>query len=122
MRPKPKMLHCLPRILRSPQQQRITPRRRPERQLIQSQALPARLLDPSPRGSRKVKCRNGEFLRYFEQACIVGDGADDDNGFDCWGYLLAGAAGGEHAETAEGEGGAVGAGHEEAAENDFVEV
>ena len=122
MGPKPKVLHRLPRILRSPQQQRITPRRRPERQLIQSQALAARLLDPSPRGSREVERRNGEFLRYLEQAGIVGDGADDDDGFDCRGNLLAGAAGGEHGETAEGEGGAVGAGHEEAAENNFVEV
>ena len=116
------MLHGLPRILRSPQQQRITPRRCPERQLIQRQALTARFLDSSSCGSRKVKCRNGKFLGHFQQAGIVSDGTDDNNGFLCWGHFFAGAAGGEHGEPAEGERGTVGAGHEEAAENDFVKV
>ena len=122
MRPKTEMLHRLPRILRSPQQQRITPRRRPQRQLIERQALPARLLDPRPRSRREVKRRNGELLGHFQQAGVVGDGTDDDDGFVCRGDLLGGAAGGEHAEAGEGEGGAVRAGHEESAENDFVEV
>lgn len=116
------MLHRLPRILRSPQQQRITPRRGPKRQLIERQALPARLLDPRSRGRRKVERRNGELLGHLQQAGVVGDGTDDDNRFVCRGDLLGGAAGGEHAEAREGEGGAVGAGHEEPAENDFVEV
>ena len=66
--------------------------------------------------------RNGELLGHFQEAGVVGDGADDDDGFVCRGNLLGGAAGGEHAEAGEGEGGAVRAGHEEPAENDFVEV
>ena len=69
-----------------------------------------------------MECRNGEFLGHFQQAGIVSDGTDDDDGLFRWGDLLAGAAGGEHGESAEGERGTVGAGHEEAAENDFVEV
>lgn len=69
-----------------------------------------------------MKCRNGEFLRDFQQAVVVGDGADDDYDFIRWGDFLTSAAGGEHGEPAEGEWGTVGAGHEEAAENDFVEV
>ena len=69
-----------------------------------------------------MKCRNGEFLRHFQQAGVVGDGADDDYGFVRRGDFLTGAAGGEHGEPAKGEWGTVRAGHEEAAENDFVEV
>ena len=116
------MLHRLPRILRSPQQQRITPRRRPQRQLIERQALPARLLDPRPRRRREVQRRNGELLGHFQQAGVVGDGPDDDDGFVCGGDFLGRPAGGEHAEAGEGEGRPVRARHEEPAENDFVEV
>ena len=122
MRPKTEMLHRLPRILRSPQQQRITPRRRPKRQLIERQALATRLFDPRSRSRREVERRNGELLGHFQQAGIIGDGTDDDDRFVCGGDFLGGAAGGEHAEAGEGEGGAVRAGHEEPAENDFVEV
>lgn len=122
MRPEPKMLHRLPRILRSPQQQCITPRRRPERQLIQRQALPARLLDASPRGGGEAERRDGELLRHLEQTGIVSDGADDDDGLVRRGEFLGSAARGEHCEAAEGDGGAVGAGHKEAAEDDFVEI
>lgn len=69
-----------------------------------------------------MECRDGELLRYLQQAVVVGDGADDDYDFVRWCDFLAGPARGEQGEPAEGEGGAVGAGHEEAAENDFVEV
>ena len=118
------MLHRLPRILRPPQQQRITPRRRPQRQLIQRQALPARLLDPCPRRCGKVQRRNSKLLRHFQQTGVVGDGTDDDDRFVGRGAVFgcATAAGGEHAEAGEGEGGPVRARHEEPAENDFVEV
>lgn len=111
MRPKPKMLHRLPRILRAPQQQRVLPRRLPQRQLIQRQALPARLLDPRASGRGEVQGRDGHGL-YFEQARVVCDGADDDEGF---------FGPGEALEAGEGEGGAVDAGGEEAAEDDAVE-
>ena len=122
MRPEPEMLHRLPRILRSPQQQRITPRGRPERQLIERQALPARLFDPRPRRGGEVQRRDGEVLGHREQTGIIGDGADDDDGLVGRGHLFARAAGGEHGEAGEGERGPVRAGHEEPAEDDFVEV
>ena len=69
-----------------------------------------------------MECRDGEFLGHFQQARVVGDGTDDDDGLIGRCNFLTGAARGEHGEAAEGEGGPVGAGHEEAAENDFVEV
>lgn len=116
------MLDRLPRILRSPQQQRVAPRRRPERQLVQCQALAASLLDPRSRGGGEVERRDRELLGHFEQARVVGDGADDDNGLVGRGHLLAGAARREHAEAGEGERGPVRARHEESAQNDFVEV
>ncbi len=62
-----------------------------------------------------------ELLGHGEQARVVGDGADDDDGLGGRGELVGGPAGGEHGEAGEGEGGAVRAGHEEAAEDDFVE-
>lgn len=65
---------------------------------------------------------NGKFLGHFQQAGIVSDGTDDHDGFVRGCQFLAGAARGEHAEAGEGEWGPVGARHEEAAENDFVEV
>ena len=66
--------------------------------------------------------RDGELLGHFQKAGVVGDGADYDDRFVGRGDLLGNAAGGEHAEAGEGEGGAVRARHEEPAENDFVEV
>lgn len=119
------MLHRLPRALRPPQQQRPAPRRRPQRQLIQRQALPAGLLDAGARRGREVERRDRELGGHGQQADVVGDGADDDDGLvGGRGALLVGgaAAGGEHGEAGEGERGAVGAGHEEPAEDDFVEV
>jgi len=111
MRPKAKMLDRLPRILRPPQQQRIRPRRRLQRQLIQRQTLPSRLLDPGACRGRKVQRRDCQ-LREFEQPGVVCDGADDDEGF---------LGAGHFREAAEGHGWAVDAGGEEAAEDDAVE-
>lgn len=95
MRPKAKMLNRLSRILRPPQQQRITPRRMSHRQLIQRQALPARLFNPRASRSGEVESRDGEFGNG-EEAGVVCDGADDDESADRRGHFFAGAAGGEH--------------------------
>ncbi len=95
MRPKTKVLDRLPRILRPPQQQRITPRRRPHRQLIQRNTLPARLLDASARSGGEVESRDGEFGDR-EETRVVGYGADYDEGFGYGGGLGGGAAGREH--------------------------
>ena len=53
MWPKPKMFHSLSRILRSPQHNAVTSRGRPQRQLINRQALSTSLFDPGA-------CRGGE--------------------------------------------------------------
>ncbi len=120
MRPKPKMLNRLPRILRSPQKQRITPRRRSQRQLIQRQTLTPSLLNTSASRSSETEGRDGEF-GDGQEAAVVCDCAYDDESAGCGLELGGSAAGSEHGEAGEGEGGAVDAGHEEAAEDYFVE-
>ena len=105
------MLHRLPRILRSPQQQCIRPRRHPQSKLIQRQTLSTGLLNSSSRSRCESQCRDGQFGNG-EQARVVGDGTDDDEG------LLRARHGDE---TGEGHGRAVDTGHEEAAEDDAVE-
>lgn len=95
MRPKPKMLHRLPRILRSPQQECITPRRRPQRQLIHRQTLSSSLLNSCADGGGEVKGRNGE-LGNGQQASIVGYGTDYDEGALGGGHFFAGLAAGQH--------------------------
>ena len=120
MRSKTKMLHRLPRILRSPQQQRITTRRRPQRQLIHRQALSSSLLNSCAGCGREVESGDREF-RDGQEACVIGYGADYDKGALGWCHFLAGAAAGEHDEAGEGHWGAVDAGHKEATKDDFVE-
>ncbi len=95
MRPKAKMLHRLSRILRTPKQQRITPRRMSHRQLIHCQALPPRLFNPGTSSSSKVKSRDGEF-GDSEKTGVICDGADDDESAVGGREFFAGAAGGEH--------------------------
>lgn len=111
MRPKPKVLNRLPRILRPPKQQRIRSRRRPKSQLIKRETLPTSLLDPRTRRSREMQGRDCQ-LRDLEQADVVRDGADYDEGF--LGAL-------HFCEAREGHGWAVDARGEEAAEDDAVE-
>lgn len=126
MRPKPKMFHRLPRILRPPHQKRPAPRRRPQRQLIQRQTLPPGLLDPRARRGGEPQRRDGD-LGHGEQARVIGDGADNDDGFvagDVGGRVgvgFGGGVGGVAGEAGEGERRAIDAGGEEAAEDDAVE-
>ena len=71
------MLHRLPRILRSPQQQCITSRRRPQRQLIHRQTLSSSLLNSCAGSGGEVEGRDGE-LGNGQEANIVGYGTDYD--------------------------------------------
>lgn len=73
------MLHRLPRIFRSPHKQRITPCRRPQRQLIQRQTFPSSLFNPRARRSREPQCRDADF-RDGQQTGVISDGANDDDG------------------------------------------
>lgn len=127
MRPKPKMLNRLPRILRSPYKQGITPRRRPQSQLIQRQALPTRLLDPRSSGSGEPQGRNADF-RDGQKARVIGDGPDHDDCFLVFGGAfggvgvgLRGGVGGITGEAGERQRWAIDAGGEQTAEDDFVE-
>ena len=120
MRPKPKMLNRLSRILRSTQQHRITSRGSPQSQLVQRDALSTRFLDACTRGGSEAESRDGEF-RHGEQAGVVSDGTDYHKGFRGGGVLVGSSVGGEGGEAGEGKGGPVYAGHEEASEDDFVE-
>ena len=95
MRPKPKMLHRLSRILRTPEQQRITPRRMSHRQLIHCQTLPPSLFNPRTSRSSKVESCDSEF-GDSEKTGVVCDGADDDESAIGGSEFFAGAAGGEH--------------------------
>lgn len=110
------MLHGLPTILTAPQQQTPGPLGRPHRQLIHRQTLAPGLQDARARRRREAQRRHGE-LGHGEQAGIVGDGADDDEGAG-----RVGRVGGVSGEFGEGEGGAVDSGHVETVEEDAVEV
>ena len=115
------MLHRLPRILLAPHQNRVTPRRCPYRQLIQSQAFPTCLQDPCPRRRGEPQRRDAQF-RDCQKAHIVRHGADGHEGFVRNDVACGlGAWGGEFDEAGEGERGAVNAGHEEPFEDDAVE-
>ena len=116
MRPKPKMLNRLPRILRTPQQHTIRPLRRPQRQLIDGQTLASSLLDPSSCCRREAQGRD-RHLGDSEQACVICDGADYDEDFGVLGCVRFVAC-----KAREGDWGPVYARGEEAAEKDAVEV
>ena len=113
------MLDRLPRILRPPQQQRITPRRLPLRQLIQRQALAASLQNARARRVREPERRDAEF-RQFQRAGVVRHGPHHDDRLVL--VLVFGLLGrGGRDDAGDGDGGAVGLGHVEAAEDGFVE-
>ena len=65
------------------------------RELIHRQALPAGFFNARASGGGEVESRDGEF-GDGEEARVVCDGADDDEGAVGGGEFFAGAAGGEH--------------------------
>ena len=79
VRPEAKVLDGLPRILGSTEQQGVGAGRCAQRELVERQALAAS-------GGNAGTCRGGEAkrgdgeLRQREEAAVVGDGADDDDG------------------------------------------
>ena len=111
------MLKRLSRILRPSEKNSITPSRSPQRQLIQRQHLP-----PSRNNARmsrlgKPERRNGK-LGDLQQTLVVRDGADHDDDLI---IIIAGFLRRVGDDAGDGDGGAVDAGHEEAAEDYFVE-
>ena len=120
MRPKPKVLNRFTRVLGPPQQQSIRTSRCLQSQLIQSQALPTSLLDPGARGRGKAQCSDRE-LRDGKKAIVICNRANDYNRLSIIRLLVVGIRG-EVCKAREGDGRAVDARHEEAAEDDFVEI
>lgn len=110
------MLDGLPSILAPPQQQTPGPLGASHRQLINRQTLPPGLQNPSAGSGGEAQRGHGE-LGHGEQARVVGDGADDDEG-----ARGVGCVGGVAGEFGEGEGRAVDPGHVETVQEDPVEV
>jgi len=120
MRTHAEMLDRLSRILRSPQQHNIAAGRMLHGQLIQSQALTTSLFDPRAGGGGESESRDVQ-LGYNKETVVICDGADDGDGLVGVG-LLCGLGGDFGGDTGDGHRRAVDAGHEEASEDDFVEV
>jgi hypothetical protein len=120
VRPHPEMLDRFSGVLGSSEENNVRAGRVLHSQLIDSHAAAASLLDASARCGREaqggdVECGNGE------ETVVVCDGGDNADGLVGVGFL--GGFGGDFAgDAGDGHRGAVDAGHEEAAEDDFVEV
>lgn len=91
-----------------------------EGELVEGQALAAGLGDPGTGGGGEAQSSDGE-LGDLKQAVVIGDGANDDDSLAL--VRLAGVlVGGGRDDAGDGHRGAVDARHEEAAEDDLVEV
>lgn len=112
------MLNRFSRILRPPQQQRIGTGRSEQRQLIQCDRLASGSNNPGTRGGGESESGDSDF-GDGEQTDIVGDGADYD---DDLAFGLGVCLADELVDAGKGDWGAVDFGHEEAVEDDFVEV
>jgi len=111
---KAKVLDGLSGVLWSSQQESVTSSRSTLSQLIQSQGLTTGGNDAGTGGSGEAESGNAE-LGDGQETVVIGDGTNDDNG------LIVGLLGGVGNNAREGDGWAVDARHEEAAEHDFVE-
>jgi hypothetical protein len=120
MRAHAKVLHRLSRILGSTQQNHIASSWVLHSQLIDSHALTTCSLDSCASSCGESESGNVEF-GDFEKAVVVGDGADDADGLVFVGFL-SGLGGDFAGDAGDRHGGTIDARHEEAAEDDFVEV
>ena len=114
------MLKCLTRVLGPSEQQRVRPGRCLQRQLVQSQALSSGLLDPGACGRSETE-RGDRQLRDGEETVVIRDRAHDDDRLSAV-RLLRVRVRRQIGETRERDGRAVDARHEEAAQDDLVEV
>jgi len=111
-----KMLKSFTSIPLPSQQQRIIPLGSPQSQLVQSNDLPTRLLNPLPRTPRNPQCRNTH-LGDLEHSHIISHGPYNHNSLSLCLFIVGELAGDE----ADADGGAVNAGLEESFEDCFVE-
>ena len=120
VRPEAEMLNSLACVLGTPQQQRVSTGGRLQRELIDGEALAAGGLDPGAGGRGEAE-RGDRELGHGEEAVVIGDGADDDDRLALV-RLARVLVRGDGDDARDRHGGAVHARHEEAAEDDFVEV
>ena len=109
-----KVLDGLTSVLGPTEEQRVAASGGLERELVEGQSLATGGLDASTGGGSEAEGRDVD-LGDLEEAVVVGDGADDDNG-----ALLVILNVARNAR--EGDGGAVDTGHKQAAEDDLVEA
>lgn len=110
VRSETKVLDRLPRVLRSAEKEGVGSSGCLERQLVKSQALAAGSGDAGTRGSGEPERGNGQ-LGDCEEAVVVGDGRDDDNGLA--GVSLGGLLGrGDGGDLGDGDRGTVDLRHE----------
>jgi len=121
MRAKAKVLDRLAGILGTTQEQGIGAGRGLHSQLIEGQALAAGLLDAGARRGGEAESGDVE-LGHGEQAVVVGDGADHDDGLVAVAARVLGAGAADVDDARDGDGGPVDLRHEEPAEDYFVEV
>lgn len=115
VRAKAEVLDGLTSVLGATEEEGVSPGGRAERKLVQGQHLTAGLLDPGSGGGGEAEGRDRE-LGDGQDAVVIGNGADDDDGLALVGF------GGVLDDAGERDGRAVDPGHEQAAQHDFVEV
>lgn len=106
------MLHRLPCVPLSAEEHGPGTGGRLERELVEREALPARVEDALPRGLREAQRGDGELGDHGE-AHVVGDGADLHDDFG----IALGRVGGLLGDAREGDGGLVDFGEEQAVQD-----
>jgi hypothetical protein len=89
-------------------------------ELIESEALTTSSLDAGTSGGGEAESSDGH-LWDSEKAVVIGDGANDGHGLTLVGLLRRFGTGLRN-DSGDGNGRTVDSGHEEAAEDDLVEV
>lgn len=113
------MLDGLTGVLGSSEEEGVGAGWRPDGKLVEGQALTAGLYDPGAGGSGEAESCNRQ-LGDLEEAVVIGDGSDNDNGLVL--VALAGLlAGGGGNDARDGHRRTVDAGHEQTAEHGLVE-
>lgn len=109
------VLHGLAGVLGTTEKQSVGTGGGAEGKLIQSQGLTTGLLNASASGSGETEGGNRK-LGNVQQAVVIGDGTDHDNGLALLSLANVGNSAGQ------GNRGAVDSGHEQATEDSLVEV
>lgn len=115
VRTETKVLNSLAGILGASDEKGVASRGSPQCQLVEGQDLTTGSQDSGPRSRGEAKSSDAH-LGDGQEAVVIGDGANDDDG------LAFGLLGGVCHDARDGHRRAVDSRHEEAAEDDLVEV